>query len=161
MKRFLLPMWAVGVAACIQGGLLAGGIVINGTPSLPEGFYRRQACPVERGCFILFRLPASPLSARSYARERLIKQVVAVEGDRVSIAAAGVTVNGRRLANSAQLPVDRAGEPLPGLVVTEHVLGKDELLTMSTYNARSFDSRYFGVVPRGCVVAVVAPVLTW
>ncbi len=107
-------------------------------------------------------VPVARVAAtRPYAREALIKQVVAVAGDRVCIDAAGVRVNGELLANSAPLPVDRDGLPLPQLALQDYTLREGELLTMSTYNPRSFDSRYFGPVQRGSVVAVVEPLLTW
>lgn len=161
MKRFTLPILALGCAASVQGILLGTGIVINDTPSLPEGIYRKKNAPVEKGCFVLFRLPASELSSRSYARESLIKQVAAMEGDRVRISVEGVSVNGRLLANSAPLPADRDGLPLPQLALGDYTVGAGEVLTMSTYNPRSFDSRYFGLVPRESIIAVVAPVFTW
>ena len=154
-------MIAIGCAAAIQSALLAGGIVINATPSLPEGFYLKKSRAVEKGNFVLFQLPAGELSARPYAREKLIKQVVAVAGDTIRIEREGVRVNGRLLLNSAQLPSDRDGLPLPGLILKDYTLESGELLTMSTYNPRSFDSRYFGPVQRGNVIAVVEPLLTW
>ena len=141
--------------------MLGAGIVINDTPSLPEGIYQKKDAPIEKGCFVLFRLPDSQLSSRSYARENLIKQVAAVEGDRVRISSEGVRVNGRLLANSQPLSADRDGLPLPQLALDDYTLRAGELLTMSTYNPRSFDSRYFGLMPRKSVIAVVAPVFTW
>lgn len=161
MKRWRLLIAALGCAAAIQSVLLAGGIVINDTPSLPEGFYQKKARAVEKGSFVLFRLPAGELSARPYARENLIKQVVAVAGDTICIGMGGVKVNGRMLANSRQLPSDRDGLPLPGLNLEDYTLGAEEILTMSTYNPRSFDGRYFGPVRRGDVLSVVEPLLTW
>ena len=104
-------MLAVVCAATIFGGLRGAGIVINGTPSLPEGFYQKQDRPIERGCFVLFQLPDAETTARDYARGNLIKQVAAREGDHVCIAPSGVTVNGVLLANSAQLPFDRDRRP--------------------------------------------------
>ena len=161
MKRWRLPIMALACAAAIQTALLAGGIVINDTPSLPEGFYRKSTRPVEQGSFVLFRLPVGEFSSRPYARENLIKQVVAVAGDRVGIGQAGVRVNGRLLANSAQLPTDRDGLPLPRLNLEDYTLQAGELLTMSTYNPRSFDSRYFGPVRNDQILSVVEPPLTW
>ena len=161
MKRWRLAILAFGCAAAIQTALLAGGIVINDTPSLPEGFYQKKARAVEKGSFVLFRLPAGELSARPYARENLIKQVVAVAGDKISIKTAGVRVNGGLLANSRPLPSDRDGLPLPSLNLEDYTLGADEILTMSTYNPRSFDGRYFGPVRRGDVLSVVEPLFTW
>ena len=161
MKTLRLPILALASAAAIQTALLAGGIVINDTPSLPEGFYQKKARAVEKGSLVLFRLPAGELSARPYARENLIKQVVAVAGDRICIETTGVRVNGQLLANSAQLPVDRAGLPLPRLNLEDYTLKTGELLAMSTYNPRSFDGRYFGPVQRADVLSVLEPLLTW
>ena len=161
MKVLRLPLLALACAVAIQAALLAGGIVINDTPSLPEGFYRKREQAVGKGNFVLFRLPAGELSRRPYARENLIKQVVAVAGDKISIGTAGVWVNGRLLANSAQLPSDRDGRALPQLHLDEYVLSPGELLTMSTYNPRSFDGRYFGPIQRENILSVVEPLLTW
>ena len=161
MKRLRLPLLALVSAVIIFGGARVGGVVINHTASLPPGFYRKQSCPVRRGCLVLFRLPEAQAGGRSYAQENLIKKVVAMEGDRVTISATGVTVNGQRLPNSTPLTADHEGRPLPVAISDDYSLLPGELLTMSTYNARSFDSRYFGPVPRRCVVAVVTPVLTW
>lgn len=161
MKRFRLPIAALVCAAVIQSALLAAGVVINDTPSLPEGFYRKTDRPVGKGCFVLFRLPPSELSARPYARHNLIKEVVAVEGDHVCIDARGVQVNGLTLANSVPLPTDRDGVPLPRLTLADYTLRPGELLTMSTHNPRSFDSRYFGPVSSSRVISVIEPLLTW
>ena len=161
MKRLCLPIMALVCAAAIQTAMLTAGIVINHTPSLPEGFYRKTAKPVRKGCFVLLRLPPCELSARPYAREILIKEVVAGEGDQITIETAGVRVNGTLLANSAPLPSDRDGWPLPRLQVEGYTLKAGEILAMSTYNPRSFDGRYFGPVHRGDVLSVVEPLLTW
>ncbi|MBE7156877.1 MAG: conjugative transfer signal peptidase TraF [Rhodospirillales bacterium] len=161
MKRLRLFLLAFGCAAAIQGALLAAGIVINDTPSLPEGFYQKTSRPVGKGSFVLLCLPPGELSARPYARGLLLKQIVAVPGDRVCIDAAGVTVNGQPLVNSAQLAVDRDGAPLPRLALTDYTVRENEVLAMSTYNPRSFDGRYFGPLQRGSILAVVEPRLTW
>lgn len=161
MNRFTLPILALASAVGIQGILMGVGIVINDTPSLPKGIYQKKNRPVGKGCFVLFRLPTSELSSRPYARENLIKQVAAMEGDHVRISAEGVRVNGRMLANSVPLPTDRDGLPLPQLALDDYTLRAGELLTMSTYNPRSFDSRYFGPVRRDEVLSVIEPLFTW
>jgi conjugative transfer signal peptidase TraF len=74
--------------------------------------------------------------ARTYA---LIKRVVAMGGDRVTIGGAGVTVNGKPLAHSTPCAEDGAGWPL-----RTFLLGPTEVLLMSEYSPRSFDARYFG-----------------
>lgn len=161
MKRLRLFLLAVFSAGAVQVGLRAGGIVVNGTPSLPLGIYRKENRPVQVGAFILFRLPPAQVGGRTYAREPLIKRVAAVEGDCIRIAPSGVSVNGTLLANSAQLSQDREGRPLPQPSLDEYTLRDGEILAMSTYNARSFDSRYFGPIRREWIVSVLEPVLTW
>ena len=161
MKRLRLPVLAAVCAAVILGGLKAGGIVINGTPSLPLGVYRKENKPVQAGAFILFKLPSAQAAGRPYAPENLIKQVAAVEGDQICIAAAGVSVNGTMLPNSAQRPADREGRPLPRPEMAGYTLRPGEVLAMSTYNPRSFDSRYFGPIRREWIIAVLRPVYTW
>ena len=82
--------WRLAVPSAIQSALLAGGIVINDTPSLPEGFYRKKNKRQGRGISCFSGCRSGELSTRPYAHENLIKQVVAVEGDKISIVTAGV-----------------------------------------------------------------------
>lgn len=161
-RRLLTVALTVGGVALIVAALDGSGIVINETPSLPLGLYRKVPhCPVERGCFVLFTLPAAETVTRPYARGQLIKQVAATAGDRVTVCAAGVFVNGSRLENSSPMEHDVYGQPLPRLAWQDHPLGPGELLLMSTHHPRSFDGRYFGPVPGERIVAVLAPVWTW
>ncbi len=162
-RRGLLPVvLTVGGAAMIVAALHAFGIVINETPSLPLGFYRKQPHrPVEKGCFVLFELPETETLTQPYARGQLIKQVAATAGDRVTVCGAGVFVNGSRLENSAPLASDLYGQDLPKLALVNHELGPGEVFTMSTHHPRSFDGRYFGPIPRDQILAVLAPVWTW
>lgn len=161
-QRSLAVLLTVGCLVAAATALLACGIVINETPNLPLGFYRKQpGRPVEKGCFILFELPAAETAARPYARGQLIKQVVAAGGDRVSIGPRGVLVNGAPLENSAQLEADLYGQALPRPVLQNYVLPSGEILALSTHHPRSFDRRYFGPLPRGRAAVVVVPVWTW
>lgn len=163
LRRRLLPVaLAVGGVAVTVAALQAFGIVINETPSLPLGLYRKVPHrPVEKGCFVLFELPGTETLGRPYARGRLIKQVAAASGDRVTVCAAGVFVNGSRLENSAPVERDVYGQPLPRLALQDLALGPGELLVMSNHHPRSFDGRYFGPIQRGQILAVLVPVWTW
>lgn len=160
--RSLPVVLIVGSVALVVVALHAFGIVINETPSLPLGLYRKQPHrAVEKGCFVLFELPATETLTRPYARGQLIKQVTATAGDQVTVCAAGVFVNGLRLENSAPLDRDVYGQPLPRLAFQDRVLGPDELLVMSNHHPRSFDGRYFGPIPSRRIQAVLTPVWTW
>src|SRR5436309_1012112 len=103
----------------------------------------------------MFRPPAWPVFELALARkyigpggfsryEQMLKRLVAVGGDTVSIDAEGVTVNGQRLPNTAPLSQDGAGRPLPVCRLQGYRLQAGEVLVLSDYSPLSFDSRYFG-----------------
>jgi conjugative transfer signal peptidase TraF len=91
---------------------------------------------------------------------RLMKRLVGVAGDRVTIDAAGVEVNGTLLVNSRPLKADGAGRPLQVFAVKDHFLGSGEVLVMSEYSPDSFDSRYLGPLPASAIESVAIPLLT-
>src|SRR6266568_248549 len=113
MKRLRPVLPAVLIAGVICGVLYGFGLVINITPSLPLGIYRKQSVPIRRGCVVMLKL-ADP-QGRPYARGPLIKKVAALPGDQISISPLGVFVNGIRLENSTPMAEDRDGRPLPQL----------------------------------------------
>lgn len=151
----------------------AAGARINTTRSIPVGLYWTSGGPAVRGSYVQFCPP--PLPAFDEARRRhyiaagfcpgghgyLMKRVLAVEGDAVSIDGDGVRVNGRLLTASAPLRADRAGRPLPRPPDGRFTLGRGEVLPMSDTSATSFDGRYFGTVRLAQVRAVLTPVVTW
>lgn len=92
---------------------------------------------------------------------RIMKRLVGVAGDRVTIDATGVEVNGIRLVNSSPLRSDAAGRPLVPYSLKNYVLEPTEVLLMSEYNPASFDSRYFGPLQTTTIESVVTPLLTW
>jgi conjugative transfer signal peptidase TraF len=125
----------------------------------------------EKGDLVFIAVPDSPVFAMAKERgylnvafsptPRLLKRLVGVVGDRVTIDGTGVVVNGIRLANSVPLKVDGAGRPLEIFAVKDNFLGRGEVLLMSEYNPESFDSRYFGPLPVSTIEAVATPLLTW
>jgi|HubBroStandDraft_6_1064221.scaffolds.fasta_scaffold961720_2 conjugative transfer signal peptidase TraF len=145
---------------------------INTSPSLPMGFYR--VVPGIRpviGDVVLVCLPdpiADFARARGYLTrgrcasgvEPLGKRIAAVEGDTVAVSATGVVINGRAVPHTTPLHADSRGRPLPQLAGARWVLRPGELWLVANYNRRSFDSRYFGPVSVGAVIAVVRPVWT-
>jgi conjugative transfer signal peptidase TraF len=166
-RRLLLG--GAGWAAAV-GGLYAAGARFNSTPSFPRGLYWITATPIERGSLVLACPP--PSEAIAEARRRgyldagfcpggsapLIKRVAALGGDWVTVAPAGVEVNGSTLPNSRPLAADADGRPLPVYRTEGRTLAPGEVLLMSDFNPLSFDGRYFGPIERGQVQAVVRPV---
>jgi conjugative transfer signal peptidase TraF len=144
-SAILAPFIAFGV----------GNIRINTSPSLPVGLYRitaDQHAPLVEFC------PTEPYASVAATRgyrgsgscpdggEPLMKPVVANTGDEVTLSSDGIAVNGTLLRNTAPRPADTRGRPMMSWAFGRHVVGTGEVWVASSYNARSFDSRYFGPV---------------
>ena len=84
--------------------------------------------------------------------EYLIKLLAAVPGDTVTITASGMYVNGQKLAGSEQRKTDGNGEPMNLYELHDHVLSEDEYLLFGDNSAKSFDSRYFGLVTKSGLI---------
>jgi conjugative transfer signal peptidase TraF len=151
------------------GGLQFGGIRVNASASLPIGLYRitsNQSAKLIEFC------PAEPFGSLSANRayrgkgncpdgaEPLMKPIAAVTGDTVELSAAGVTVNDRLLPNSAPLPFDTKRRPLQHWAFGKYRVGSGTVWVISTYNQRSFDSRYFGPIPLPLVRHRLTPFMT-
>lgn len=148
-------------------GLL--GIRINTSPSLPIGLYR--ASPDPNANLIEF-CPAEPfgsLAASRGYRDRgicgdgaapLLKPVVANPGDIVKLSDRGIEVNGKLLPNTAPLTADTKGRPLASWKFGRYTVQPGTVWVASSYNRRSFDSRYFGPVPTSSIRERVRPLLT-
>lgn len=163
---FLSPLWLLGLA-------LLAGFRVNHTHSFPVGVYWMVPKPPAVGDLVIFDPPQTPPFEmglqRGYLRpgggwrpyEPMLKRLVAVAGDVVTIDEAGVTANGRVLKNSKPMKVDEAGRPMPVLRLQDYRLAPGEVLLMSEYSPTSFDGRYFGPIRRAQIQSVVRPVWTW
>jgi conjugative transfer signal peptidase TraF len=166
---------AIAGAAAITFGLACyvAGARVNTSKSIPLGLYWVSSAPVDKDAYVLFCPPQVGIfeeaKRRGYIQAGfcpggygyLMKRVLGVANDAVSITLDGVHVNGTALALSAPLMADKAGRPLPRFQSDRYVLGNSELLLMSDVSATSFDGRYFGPVSRVQVKTVVVPVITW
>jgi conjugative transfer signal peptidase TraF len=170
-----LRWFALGCLAGVAGMwvVCAIGLRVNGTDSEPIGIYWAISKAPAKGDLVFALPPAQPIF--KLAKERgylaagpgpagtcgLIKQVAAVGGDRITIDAEGVRVNGILLKNSAPRPADEAGRPLHAYELSDYQLGAEEVLLVSDYNPASFDGRYFGPFSRATIQSVIVPILTW
>jgi len=146
------------------------GLRLNDSPSMPTGLYVRTSsasnaslvvfCPVD---------PFARLSAERGYRSRgncpdgaepLAKPAVARPADVVELSAKGMAVNGQLLPNTAPLATDSAGRPLPHWPFGRYVVAPGTLWLASSYNPRSFDSRYIGPVKASQMREHVRPLLT-
>jgi len=182
MKKIstLLIKVLAGLFLFISVGLLLVSILMrmtnthyNATPSLPLGFYQKVNDAIGQGAYVAFcpikREVFDMALARNYIStgdcengyRPLLKRVLAMAGDTVSISKHGVFINAKHVANSAQMEADATGAVLPAYRLDQHTLSDQEFLLMSDINPKSFDARYFGLAKRSEITAVVQPVLTW
>lgn len=149
------------------------GARINRTHSLPVGLYWQVNRPIARGDIVSFwpddSTPFRLAKERGYliggpydgGYGAILKKVVALSGDVVSITEAGVVVNGRLITNSQPLPCDNTGAPLPQIRLTDYRLGENDVLFVSDHLPRSFDARYFGIQHTRQIIDVLVPVIVW
>ncbi len=159
---------ALVMIAFVASSILFGHrLIVNRTHSLPVGLYYWSDVPIRKGSIVLFKPDHStPLEQlgieRGYeARELpLLKRVVALAGDVVSVSSSGVSINGQLLPNSASLFHDEAGRPLAMAQLDHSRLGTDQGFLMGV-TPTSWDSRYFGPVPLSRCSGSFVPILTW
>lgn len=167
--------WVTKACLCLALGTAAlgavaygGGYRLNLSPSAPLGVW--QAVPdavAGRGAMVAAcPPPGAPVRAMHAAGQippgscpsgtaPLLKTVVAVAGDRVTIAPGqGMRVNGIEIPNSAAQRRADLPAPAPG----NHQVKAGHVWIVSVYAAGSFDSRYFGPIEATEIRAVVRPV---
>ncbi len=170
-QRIAFAAWAVagtiGVTAVVAA---AAGFRLNTTASAPSGLWR--IAPIEAGQITrgeLVSICPPPLGIVVAMRERgylhpgdcqatdttpLLKPVVAVEGDTVTVApGAPLAVNGAAVPNSAP----EAG--MPAWTPGTYRVQPGEVWVISSYSGGSFDSRYFGPVAVKNLRGRAAPIL--
>jgi signal peptidase I len=108
----------------------------------------------QRGDVIVFYSPLDPT-------QQLIKRVIGVPGDTVSISPDGITVDSKRL-NEPYARVAGTNAPLEcSQNIPDIKVGPDQYLVLGDNRGDSLDSRCFGSVPRrniiGKAVALVMP----
>lgn len=156
MPRFWLPLM---LSSCFILGtvwLLVPPLRFNLSASMPVGVYRLCSERPARNALVMFCLEgvwASLARGRDYLTEGtcpagqqpLLKEVMALEGDLVTVDAMGVSVNGHLLANSRTRSSDSKGRAL-GSSLVEGTVPKSHALVMGR-TPQSFDGRYFGLLP--------------
>jgi type IV secretory pathway protease TraF len=131
----------------------------NDSPSEPEGLYVRTAEAPAAGRLAAFMTPAA---ATDYVDRRLanlrrtpvLKALAAGPGSFVCTASGKVVIDGRVMAPVAVR--DPRGALLPQWKGCRR-LGRGEWFAYSDRVANSFDSRYYGPIRTGQVIAVYRP----
>lgn len=169
-----LIVGVLGATGIGTGTAYALGYRLNMTSSVPIGVYHiKTDGRFERGQIVALCPPDN--AAIQLGRDRgyvldgyacpggyrpLFKPVAAMAGDVVTVAAEGISVNGRLLPNTKARAKDGEGRPLPVVARGSYPVLPGQVWVISTYNARSYDGRYFGAVPVKGVVGVAEPIAT-
>jgi conjugative transfer signal peptidase TraF len=169
LTRCLLTATLAAFAATALAGLL--GARVNTTGSYPKGLYWMTSEAAHKGALVIACPPDVEAVAVGFRRGYIgagfchggygyvIKKIVGLPDDQVTITGQGVSVNGEAIPNSAPRQADTAGNPLP-LRVATYTLGTAQVLLMSDYSPKSFDGRYFGPIEQTGIKGVLRPVLT-
>jgi conjugative transfer signal peptidase TraF len=165
MKKAVLPPLAaalfsvalIGMSAIARAPLL----VWNASASAPIGLYRVTTGAPERGDLVLISPPkpiAKLAAERRYlpAGVPLIKRIAAMGGDDVCVFDGAIIINGKIVAR--QLERDHAGRHMPRWNECRALTDNEIFLLLTP--ADSFDSRYFGPVPRAQIIGRLAPLWT-
>jgi len=161
-----LLIWPA-VIAFVAGG---AGVRLNLTASVPVGLYWVSSGPESH--FLEF-CPPEPFGSLSVERayrtrstacpdggEPLLKPVVAREGDFVEVSSKGISVNGSLIPNTGAKSHDTTGRPLSPWPLGFYLVTPGTVWVASSYNSRSFDSRYFGPICSSEIRHVLRPLLT-
>jgi conjugative transfer signal peptidase TraF len=161
----LLVMF-LGVVLALLGAIVKPSYQLryNTSQSAPIGWYAivpARDLPV--GVFALARLPGA---AAALADERgylpktvpVLKRVAAAAGESVCATGDQIVVDGATVARS--LSHDGQGRDLAAWKGCRR-LAVGELLLLNPESAASFDSRYFGPIPRSSVIGKAIPLWTW
>jgi conjugative transfer signal peptidase TraF len=137
-------------------------LVWNVTASAPIGLYRRSFSSPKRADWVLITPPrqAHILAARrGYLplNVPMVKRIAALSGDTVCRTNNTVTVNGT--VRAIALSRDSRGRVLPVWQGCERL--NDNQTFVLTAPSASFDSRYFGVVPRANIIERIEPLWTF
>lgn len=146
------------------------GYRINLTESIPIGLYRITSAAPIKNAFVIF----CPDDRKSFrlARDRgyidpalycdgygyLMKKVVAVSGDTLSVTNTGVFVNNTLIPYSKPKLQDGMNRALPQWQVINYQLQKNEIMTMTSQSEWSFDGRYYGLVHTRQIKGVITPI---
>ena len=137
---------------------------LNLTPSMPSGLYYTYECAPTKGDIIQFKpseniwqvaLDRGYVSARM---EGMIKAVAASSGDKVCWQGGSIIINGEFIGEVT--PVDSMGRPLGHVQECITVL-EGQLLPMALDYHKSYDGRYFGLIPFENVQSCARPVWTF
>jgi len=167
---------------CVAGiAINKSGIFINVTASMPVGFYEKHALPgtITPGLTVLLCPPspeASPAIRQAIKDNWLIKSnnapcknhlvpflknIAAVPGQKITINMSGIYVDGNKLGKTKIQPVAKNGEAIVHYPLGTYTVKPGEVWVWDNSSKWAYDSRYWGPISVGNLIASASPVLTW
>jgi conjugative transfer signal peptidase TraF len=146
---------------------------INLTASMPEGLYwlspPRAVRAGDLAMVCLDNQRAHYALQRGYiqagscdnAAQPLLKEVVALANDTISLSSNSVLINNIPLPHSSTLATDKLQRPLKAAPRGIYKLQANQMWLYGISSNRSWDSRYFGLVKSSDIASIVKPILTW
>lgn len=160
--------WWVGVPLVWLVGAGLSGLRVNLTPSEPIGLWRVHRGAPHVGDFVTLCPPLHrtyPFLDRGACPDGVmpfLKKIVAGPGAQIRVTSRGVLIDGRVLAHSAPLRI----APGYGTVLPRRLgawrLRRGQYWTYGAGDPRlSFDSRYWGPIPRRDILRIATPLWVW
>lgn len=172
-KNLLIYILFFFIVCFIGSGILLyfTGFRINTTPSEPIGLWRsyKHYSSISKGNLVEACVPPSEIMIEAKKRGYLlsgkckgnlapvIKKIIAISGDTVTISKNGVFVNGVQFSNQLSF-YDSKGRILKPAFLGNYVLKSNEVFLASNYSTKSFDSRYFGIVNKKNILHKMKPI---
>ncbi|MBV7542108.1 S26 family signal peptidase [Acidovorax sp. sic0104] len=125
-------------------------------PTLVYLWHKPDRATPLKGDYVVARMPETGMGVGARKGDRIVKKVMATEGDRVRIQGTELWINEQhteRLWLAKSIP-GRA----PGDFDRDSVMGEHEMFLMGT-TKESFDSRYWGTLRREQVLGYAIPLL--
>jgi len=146
-QRAVLVALAIGAAGWVFNSRFGLFLDVAPTRCMPEWLYLGYPMSrgLERGDVVSFRAD-SRMMFDLMTGQRIAKIVAAMPGDHVSSTAAGVFINGRKAAERHDHSLSRLAALGQRPIDVERVLQAGEIFVLGSL-PRSFDSRYWGVMP--------------
>jgi len=144
---------------------------VNVTPSVPLGLYRIVQVSAGRGSLVEICPPPGRLTSLGLQRgyighgpcpgkaRPLLKEVLAVPGDRIVLTRMGIVRRGVLIPSSAPRTTDSEGRPLPHLRLGIWHVPPGSIWLYGPH-PHSFDSRYFGPVAADLIRNTLVPLST-
>ena len=155
MRRILLITTAIPVLALAVTSFVdvPKKLIYNASASAPIGLYWLDNRPIERGDYVLVRVPER---VRNLVEERgylppdvpLVKRVVGLNGDRICRRFGEISIDGLVVATAKRR--DGQGREMPDWHGC-HILTEHSVFLLQDH-PQSFDGRYFGPVDRRLIV---------